>query len=643
MGLDISPDGKFVYAVIRQVDAIVVFARDLATGRLTRVPGPTGCISERGRLVRDDPATAGACTAAAAMTGIIDLSVGPGGGQVYTVSDQKDSIAVLTRDATTGKLTFADDGTHCVAPGGKWGWPKDGNPLQNETTFDCRAANANSEYLNGISFSPDAANAYVAGRPGVAAYTRNTTTGALTQIAGTGGCSTYYQALEDACAFTPNSKYARRVWVRPDGKRAYAAVGESAGVMTWDRNTTTGALTPLQREAGCTAMQSFGVRYFHACAPARHLAGAWFGIGSPDGRHFYAGSLYDKELIAFGIVRTTFTPGPIDFFVQEVGQTAAAKSTTVRNEGTDPMPISGVTLGGPDASSYRITANSCTGTLAPGAACSVSVEFKPTKKAYLNATLDIASSGSPTSPDSAALSGIGIITQSGPPGLTQLEGDAGCLTGDGRENASDASTAGRCKAATAIGGIVAGETVSPNNVLITPDSKHLYTASYSFFADQWNALTALSRDANTGQLTSLGCRTRPAFTGCAALEDQSVPLDMAISPDGKSLYAGSGEMAGFAAYDRDPATGALTKRPGCFSLDGGWQDGTADGTPCTIVRSLRTIYSLHVAPDGKNLYVLGQKFITTFDRDPATGNLTRAHGPVGVHLDRRRSRLDRRQ
>ena len=90
-------------------------------------------------------------------------------------------------------------------------------------------------------------------------------------------------------------------------------------------------------------MQSFGVRYYHACAQARHLAGAWFGIGSPDGRHFYAGSLYDKEIIAFGIVRTTFTPGPIDFFVQEVGQTAAAKSITVRNEGTDPMPISGVT------------------------------------------------------------------------------------------------------------------------------------------------------------------------------------------------------------------------------------------------------------------------------------------------------------
>ena len=64
-------------------------------------------MSERGRLVADDPATANACVAAPAMLGIIDITVGPGGNQLYTVSDQRDSIAVLTRDAATGKLTPA--------------------------------------------------------------------------------------------------------------------------------------------------------------------------------------------------------------------------------------------------------------------------------------------------------------------------------------------------------------------------------------------------------------------------------------------------------------------------------------------------------------------------------------------------------
>ena len=391
MGIDISPDGKFVYAVIRQVNAIVVFARDATTGALTRVPGQQGCISERGRLVADDPATAGACVAAPAMLGIIDITIGPGGTQLYTVSDQKDSIAVLTRNATTGALAPAAGDAQCVAPGGKWAWPKDDNPLANDTVFDCKTANPHSEYLNGISFSPDNAHAYVVGRPGMAAYTRNATTGALTMIAGKDGCTTYYETPGDVCHYNPNAKYTRRVWVRPDGKRAYAAIGESAGVMTWDRDPATGGLTPLKREAGCTAMRSFGVRHYHACAPARHLAGAWFAIGSPDGRHLYAGSLYDRELLTFAIVRTTFSTDPVDFFVQEVGQTAGARTVTVKNDGTNPMPIGGVSIGGADASSFAIASNTCTGTLAVGATCTVGVTFTPTKKAYLNATLDIAS------------------------------------------------------------------------------------------------------------------------------------------------------------------------------------------------------------------------------------------------------------
>jgi 6-phosphogluconolactonase (cycloisomerase 2 family) len=624
MGIDISPDGKFVYAVIRQIHAIAIFSREAQTGVLTRVPGQQGCVSERGRLIPDEPSTANTCVAAPAMLGIIDITIGPGGNQLYTVSDQKDSIAVLTRNATTGLLAPAVGDAKCVAPGGKWYWPDDNNPLLTETSFDCKTANPHSEYLNGISFAPDGGSAYVAGRPGMAAYSRNAATGALTMVAGKDGCTTYYETDDDSCHYSPNAKYARRAWVRPDGKRVYAAIGESAGVMTWDRDAATGGLTPLKREAGCTAMQSYGVRYFHACALTRHLSGAWFAIGSPDGRHIYAGSLWDHEIISFAIVRTTFTPGPIDFFVQEVGQTAAAKTTTVRNDGTVPMPISSVSIGGADASSYAIASNTCTGTLAVNATCTVGVTFTPTKKAYLNATLAIASTGSATSPDSAALAGIGIITQAPPPGLAQLPGDEGCLTFDGREVASDAATAGRCKVAPGIGRLNNGWQSSPDNVLVSPDSKHVYTTSYNPFDAKWNAMVGLSRDASSGGLTSLGCRTRPAIAGCTALGDDELPLNMAISPDGKSLYAGSSLMGGiatggFASYDRDPATGALTKRPSCFSV-------TGTAPTCTVVRSLRNLYSIHVAPDGRNVYVVSQKLITTFDRDPVTGDVTKRTG-----------------
>ena len=146
-------------------------------------------------------------------------------------------------------------------------------------------------------------------------------------------------------------------------------------------------------------------------------------------------------------------------------------------------------------------------------------------------------------PDSAALTGIGIITQPPPPGLTQLPGDEGCLTFDGREVAADATTAGRCKAAPGIGRLNNGWQSSPDNVLLSPDSKHVYTTSYNAFDAKWNAMVGLSRDAISGCGRQRGCRTRPVIAGCSALADEEMPLNMAISPDGKSLYAGSSAWA----------------------------------------------------------------------------------------------------
>ena len=113
-----------------------------------------------------------------------------------------------------------------------------------------------------------------------------------------------------------------------------------------------------------------------------------------------------------------------------------------------------------------------------------------------------------------------------------------------------------------------------------------------------------------------GCRTLPVITGCSAIEESITALNMAISPDGKSLYAGPrGTIAGVASYDRDPATGALTKRPGA---------STSPARRLHAVRSIGNLYSMHVAPDGENLYVLAQRVITTFDRDPVPATSRRA-------------------
>ena len=167
-------------------------------------------MSERGRLVADDPATAGACVAAPAMLGIIDITVGPGGTHLYTVSDQKDSIAVLTRNATTGAAHARPRATRSAwRPAASGTGRTTTTRSLNEQVFDCKTANPHSEYLNGISFSPDGTHAYVVGRPGMAAYTRNASTGALTMVAGKDGCSTYYETARTTSCPTPRTRSTR--------------------------------------------------------------------------------------------------------------------------------------------------------------------------------------------------------------------------------------------------------------------------------------------------------------------------------------------------------------------------------------------------------------------------------------------------
>ena len=87
MGIDISPDGKFVYAVIRQVDAIVVFARDAQTGVLTRVPGHRAASASAGGSSRTIRHRGRVCRRAGDVRHHRH-HVGPGGTHLYTVSDQ---------------------------------------------------------------------------------------------------------------------------------------------------------------------------------------------------------------------------------------------------------------------------------------------------------------------------------------------------------------------------------------------------------------------------------------------------------------------------------------------------------------------------------------------------------------------------
>jgi hypothetical protein len=86
-------------------------------------------------------------------------------------------------------------------------------------------------------------------------------------------------------------------------------------------------------------------------------------------------------------------PGPLTFAtVQQVGTTSTPQSVTFSNEGTTSLA-----LGAPSSSEqFPIVSNTCGVSLAPGAACTVGVSFKPTV------------SGAPTLPLTLVVSGVPI-------------------------------------------------------------------------------------------------------------------------------------------------------------------------------------------------------------------------------------------
>ncbi len=186
--------------------------------------------------------------------------------------------------------------------------------------------------------------------------------------------------------------------------------------------------------------------------------------------------------------------------------------------------------------------------------------------------------------------------------LTQKPGTAGCISAD--------STGGACQDGTALGGA--------RGVALSFDDKSVYVA-----APASDALVILDRSPATGALVQ-----KPGLAGCVSetgsggdCRDGTVvaPDAVAVSPDGKSVYAVSGAYDAVAVFDREPETGALTQKTGtaaCVSDSG-------NGGLCLVGRELEGATAVAVSPDGKNVYIASSRSdaIAIFDRNTATGAL----------------------
>src|SRR4051812_28236208 len=144
--------------------------------------------------------------------------------------------------------------------------------------------------------------------------------------------------------------------------------------------------------------------------------------------------------------------------------------------------------------------------------------------------------------------------------LTQRAGRAGCISQD--------STEGECDLSRLLGG--------RGSMALSPDGNQLYVlgAAGVVVFDVLAGGALQQKPGRSGCITNDGSDTS-ADGVCTDARGMQGPLgELALSPDGKTLYVGGAQLA---AFSRSPGTGVLTQLPGrsgCVAP--GAVDGCAD-------------------------------------------------------------------
>lgn len=146
------------------------------------------------------------------------------------------------------------------------------------------------------------------------------------------------------------------------------------------------------------------------------------------------------------------------------------------------------------------------------------------------------------------------------------------------------------------------------DVAVSPDGASVYVGSVR------NAMVTFSR-ADDGRLTPVGCAsdgTTSAAAGCTDVPGLNFVQDVTVSPDGAHVYASATGTGSVMAFTRG-ADGALTLLPGASGCMRD-ADATSEAT-CAGAAALLQPLDLVVAPDGGTLYAVeyGLGSVTAFD------------------------------
>ena len=234
----VSPDSLWVYACGYDDDAIVVFARDPATGALTFVEFQMNNVF-----------------GVQGLNGVRAVTVSPDGTHLYAAADRADSLTVFRRNTADGKLTFLE---------------RKQDALDNSVD--------GLDLANAVVVSPDGKHVYSAG-------TRDDAIGIFSRDAAT-GLLTFVGVVRDGVDPVEGLFGVRGLAVAPDGSHVYAAGTDDNAVTVFERDATTGALT-------------FAGTHLDGVGDVRDLAGVQAVALSPDGSTLYAAAASGDAVTAF--------------------------------------------------------------------------------------------------------------------------------------------------------------------------------------------------------------------------------------------------------------------------------------------------------------------------------------------------------
>jgi DNA-binding beta-propeller fold protein YncE len=394
----------------------------------------------------------------------------------------------------------------------------------------------------------------------IAAATALGVTGQLTQLPGTAGCVSE-NGTGGACVNGKALVNSRSVAVSPDGKNVYVAAFFSFAVAVFQRNPTSGELTQLAGAAGCVSEDGSG----GACADGNALKGPQTVAVSPDGKNVYVATGFSHAVVVFQRNPTT---GALTQLPGHAGCTS--------HSGSEGTCTDGRALNGP-----------------------TSVAVSP--------------DGNNVYVGSLFSHSIAVFQRDATTGeLTQLPAGAGCVREDGRG----------CRDGRGLDFL--------RSVTVSPDGKTVYASGSS--------VAILRRNTTTGALFQPGdpsscvsdTGSTPSDQVCTDAKALAVPESVAVSLDGKNVYAASSASDAVAVFRRNTTNGTLTQLAGPAGKAGCVSE-TGSGGTCADGKALERPFAVAVSTDGKSVYAasIRSDAVSAFTRNTTNGVLTQLPGQAG--------------